>query len=401
MKALGKIGIMYRATLLLATSFLAVPVWADTLILKDGSFVEGEVILELQHTILVSTRFGERTYRRDDIEDIIESVDSLDPGAVHRFADLPAPIKAVLNAQADYDLGRYEQAQRRLEPFRNYAEGKALRIHIDWLIIEINERLAQWNVARKMLEDKTKNGTPQEKIRASAHLAIFNANPGCNLRYVGRKHARNFIQDQELQRRARRPGALKDHRIMRIALEETCEQLLVEDRMSVKAFADKLDLQATYVACQTLPATGDVSKHLPYIDDLKRAETTLAKAQAILGDYGAAFELDLVRTELNHLMVVRNRMLAQIAQASPENFDPPFDSRTGQLTRDGRRQWRRRCEEFLDEAEPVTRLLDYMLDRVDHYPQALRDMRKDLLLTMERYEQMIRDVKKAKGRTHV
>jgi hypothetical protein len=100
-------------------------------------------------------------------------------------------------------------------------------------------------------------------------------------------------------------------------------------------------------------------------------------------------------------MVVRNRMLAEISVASPENFDPPFDSRTGQLTRDGRRQWRELCEAFLERARPVTRLLEYMLDRVDHYPQALRDMRKDLLLTVERYEQMIRDVKKAKGRTHV
>ncbi len=392
---------MFRARLLLAGLILASAARADTIILKDGSFVEGKVIRELQYTIHVSTRFGERTYRRENIEEIIESVDSLDSDTVNKFADLPAPIKAVLNAQAEYELKQYERARARLEPFHDHTESKAIRIRIDWLIIEINERLGQWEVARQLLEEKTESGTPQEKIRASAHLAIFDANPDYNLRYVGEKHARNFIKDEQVQQEARQLGALKDHQVMRIALEETCEQLLVEDRMSVKAFADKLDPEITYNACQKLPATGDVSKYLPYIDDLKHAEAALAKAQAILGDYGTAFELDLIRTELNHLLAVRDRLLDEVAQSSPENFNPSFESRTGRLTKDGRRQWRERCEDFLDKAKPVTRLLDYMLDRVDHYPQALRDLRKDLLETNERYKQMIKAVKKAKGRTHV
>lgn len=390
-----------RPILLLIPLLAAATSHADTIILKDGTFVEGEITLETSRTVRVNTRFGERTYQRGNIEEIIESVNSLDPDAVNKFAELPAPVKAVLNARAEYDLGRYEQALARLEPFRDYKDRKAIRIRIDWLIIEINERLGRWETVRQLLEDKRSNGTPQERTRAKAHLDLFDANPDYDLRYVGEKHARNFIEDEELRNRARQPNALRDHDIMRIALEETCEQLLVEDQLSVKALADKLDPEATYQACRTLPRIGDVSKHLPYIEDLKRTEATLTKAQAILDDYGGAFELDIVRTELHHLLPILTRLLEEASAASPETYDPPFDRRTGRLTKEGREQWRQRCDEFVTSAEPVIRLVDYMVDRVNHYPQALRDLRKTLLDTNERFRQMVRAVRKARNRTHV
>ncbi len=394
-------GIIFRVILLLTPLLVATALYADTIILKDGMFVEGEITLQTSRTVRVNTRFGERTYRRDNIEEIIESVDSLDPDAVNKFAELPAPVKAVLNARAEYDLGRYERALARLEPFRDHQDSKAIRINIDWLIIEINERLGRWETVRQLLKDKRSNGTPQEKMRAKAHLDIFKANADYDLRYVGEKHARNFIKDEELRNRARQPNALKDYKIMRIALEETCEQLLVEDQMSVKALADKLDPEVTYEACKTLPRIGDVGKYLPYIEDLKRTEATLAKAQAILDDYGGAFELDIVRTELHHLLPILIRLLEEASAASPETYNPPFDQRTGRLTREGREQWRQRCDEFLTTAEPVIRLVDYMVDRVNYYPQALRDLRKALLDTNERFKQMVRAVRKARSRTHV
>ncbi|UCC31303.1 MAG: hypothetical protein JSU86_03320 [Phycisphaerales bacterium] len=398
--------ISFRVISLLTPLLAAATSHADTIILKDGTFVEGEITLQTSRTVRVSTRFGERTYRRSNIEEIIESVNSLDPDAVNKFAELSAPVKAVLNARAEYDLGRhdprrYERALARLEPFRDYEDSRAIRIHIDWLIIEINERLGRWETVRQLLENKRSNGTPQERMRAKAHLDLFDANPDYDLRYVGEKHARNFIKGEELRNRARQPDALRDYDIMRIALEETCEQLLVEDQLSVKALADKLDPEATYEACKTLPRIGDVGKYLPYIEDLKRAEATLAKAQAILDDYGGAFELDIVRTEVNHLLPILDRLQEEASAASPETYNPPFDRRTGRLTKDGREQWRQRCDEFLTTAEPVTRLIDYMVDRVNHYPQALRDLRKMLLDSRERFKETVRAVRKARSRTHV
>ncbi len=378
-----------------------IPAAAETVILKNGAFVEGEVTVQTSTTVRVKTRFGERSFSRKEIEQIIESVDHADPEAVNKFADLPPAHKAVLNAQADYDLGHYERALSRLEPLRDYQENKAIRMKVDWLVIEINERLARWDVVKKMLEDKKEHGAPPEKIRAKAHLDIFEVNPDYDLRFVGKKNARNFIRDEETHNRAKEPQSLKDATIMRLALEEYCEQLLVEDKQSVKAFGAKLKFDATYEAIKKASGSGDFSSTLPYSKDLKVAEETLFKAQAVLGDYGSAFELDLLRTELNHLIMILERMAADLVRASPETVNPGFDPRSGQLTPDGRRQWQQKCDEFLNAAKPFTRLVEYMLKRTEHYPQELRDLRELLTDGSERLAQTIKSVKKARDRTHV
>ncbi len=392
---------MFRAVLLQTGLLLAWSAPADTIIFRDGSFVEGEITRQTSRTIHVKTRFGARSYDRRDIDEIIEDTGSFDPEAVHKFDELPAAVKAVLNARAEYDLGQYEDALKRLEAYRDYRGNKAIRIRIDWLIIEINERLGNWDAARRLLNGKKKDGTPREKIRAEAHLAIFEANSGYDLRYVGHKHARNFIKDKELRNRARQPGILKEYEFMRIALEEASEQLLVEDEMSVKTFADKLDTEATYQACEELPRSGDVARHLPYIDGLRRAEATLAKARSILPDYGSAFELDLVRTELSHLLPILERLSEDASALSPETYIPPFERRTGRLTKEGRARWRRRCDEFLTAAVPVTRLLEYMTDKVNNYPKTMRDLRKLLLDWSKRHQQAVKAVRRARNRTHV
>lgn len=393
---------MFRATSFLIGALIAVAVQADTILrLKDGSWVEGKLIRQTSRMIHLETRFGTRTFLRGEIEEIIEGTTTLDPDAVNKFSEIPAPIQAVLNAQAEHDLGQYDKALARLEPWRSYHKNRAVRARIDWLIILINERLGKWEEAGRLLNNKKKEGTPGEKIRAQAHLALFEANPNYDLRYVGEKHARNFIKDEALRNRARQPEALQDHGIMRIALEEVCEQLLAEDEMSVKAFSDKLDLEETYEACKKLPRKGHIGRYLPYMDDLKSAEASLAKAQAILGDYGSAFELDLARIELTHLLPVMLRLFSEAAQVSPETFTPGFDERTGQLTREGRIQWRERCDAFLDRVQPISRLLEYMVDRVNHYPKALRDLRELLLDVDERLTQTILAVKKARNRTRV
>jgi len=393
--------VMHRAASLGLCLLLGAAVRADTIILTDGTFLEGEIILETSRTLRIETHFGTRTYLRSEIEQVLETSDSFDPRGADRFSDLPEAVKAVLNAQAEYDLGRYEPALSRLEPVRHYEENPAIRIRIDWLIIELHERLGRWETVRALLEGKQESGTPQEKTRAQAHLAILDANPAYDLSYVGKKHARNFVKDATLLAKARRPGALADHAIMQLALEEYCEQLLAENELSVKAFGDKLDLDDTYDACKELPRAGDVSRHLPYIEELKRAESTLAEAHAILGDYGRAFEMDLVRTELHHLLPVFLRMFTEAMKLSPELLSPPFDRRTGRLTKAGREEWRQRCDDFLEATKPLAQLLAYMVDRVDHFPWAFRTLQKALVDYQERLDQMVKDVTKARSRTHV
>ncbi len=385
----------------LATLMWIAPAFAETVILKNGAFVEGEVTLQTSTTVRIKTRFGERSFSKKEIEQIIESVDHADPGAVNKFAELPPAHKAVLNAQADYDLGNYERAMSRLEPLRDYQENKAIRMKVDWLILEINERLGRWDVAKKMLEEKKERGTPPERTRAQAHFDILEVNPDYDLRFVGKKHARNFIFDEETRSRAREPQALRDARIMRLALEEYCEQLLVEDKMSVKAFADKLKVDVTLEAIKKGAGSGDLSPTLPYLSDLKVAEGSLMKAQAILGDYGSAFELDLLRAELNHLIVILIRQLEELVRVSPETFTPAFDPRSGALTPDGRRQWQQRCDEYLSAAKPLGRIHDYMLKRMERYPQELRLLREIVADLDDRLEQSIKAIKKARDRSHV
>lgn len=390
---------MRLAGLMLAVLLVGGAVQAETIVLKDGTFIEGKITLQTSTSVRVDTRFGVRTFARKEIDQIVESINDSSSASGKTFAELPAVMKAVLNAQADYDLLHYEKALSRLEPYRDYAENKAIRMRIEWLTVEINERLGRWDVAKRLLKEKQEGGAPPEKTRAKAHLDLFEVNTDYDLRFVGKKHARNFIFDEDLRNRAREPGSLRDAEVMRAALEEYCEQLLVEDKLSVKAFADKLDERKTLEAVKNATGSGDLSPHLPYIEDLKKAEASLLKAQAILGDYSSAFELDLARAELNHLWVVTLNLGEEALRLSPETFTPASDRASGTLTAEGRRQWQQRCDQFLDAAKPVTRLLDYMIAKTDRYPEMLRDMRTTLIDINERLKENVRAVKKARDRT--
>ncbi|MBI3835156.1 MAG: hypothetical protein HY287_12570 [Planctomycetes bacterium] len=375
--------------------------FAETVVLKDGSFVEGKIVLQTSTTLRLKTRFGSRTFAKKDVDKILESMDTAGAGDPKHFAELPAVNKAVLNAEADYELKNYEHALARLEPLRDYQENKVLRMKIDWLIIEINERLGRWDEAKKLLKDKQDHGTPPEKVRAKAHFDIFELNPEYDLRFVGKKSARNFVYNADLRNKAKEPGALKDADIMRLALEEYCEQLLVEDKQSVRAFGDKLDVKATYDVIKKSTATGDLTKTLPYMKELKAAEASILKAQSVLGDYGTAFELDLVRTELNHLTAVATMLERDVAQVDPDTFTPPSDPASGALTADGRRQWQQRCDDFLAAIRPLTRIVEYAISRAEPYPRELRDIREASMIQFERINQYVKAVKKARERTHV
>ena len=261
--------------------------------------------------------------------------------------------------------------------------------------------LGRWDEAKKMLKDKLESGTAAEKTRAKAHLDIFEVNPQYDLRYVGEKHARNFLFEEDLRNKAKEPGALRDAKIMRAALEEYCEQLLVENKQGVLAFAEKLDSKTTLEAIKKAPGSGDLSLHLPYNEQLNKAEAALMKSQAVLGDYSSAFELDLARTEIDHLFDVFFTLLGEAVRFSPEGFIPPSDRGSGNLTADGRRQWQQRCDQFLDAMKPVSRLLDYLDARTELYPEALRDFRKLIVEVNARIKENIRAVKQARDRTRV
>jgi len=381
--------------------FAAAVADAETIILKNGTFVEGDITLQTSASVRIKTRFGERSYTRKEIEQIIESVHQGDADAANKFSELPPAHKAVLNAQAFYDLKQYDRALERLEPLRDYQENKAVRMRVDWLTIELNERLGKWDVAKKLLQDKMDHGTPPEKIRAKAHLDIFEVNPDFDLRFIDKRPAREFIRREELRNRAREPQSLRDAEIMQIALEEYCEQLLRADKLSVKSFAEKLKPQSTFEAIKKATGGGDFLTSLPYVNDLKAAEAALLKAQAILGEYGAAYELDLLRAELTHLLDVGTRLLTEVSTNSPETYTPAADARTGQLTADGRREWQRRCDEYLKNVKPLERLLDYMRRRAERYPRELNQLQKVLADLDERITQTIKAVKKARDRTHV
>lgn len=390
---------MLSKALGLLMSLTAGAAWAETIILKDGTFVEGRITLKTSRSIRIETRFGTRTFARREVDQIIEDLEASGLDASAGFEELPAPLKAVLNAQADYKLKHYQRALARLEPFRNESN-RAIRIQIDWLVIEIFERLGRWETIHRLLKEKQDRGTPRERIRAKAHLDVFKANPEYDLRYVGEKHARNFIRNDRVMHRARERGSLQDAEVMRLALEEYCEQLLVKDELSVKVFTDRLNVDETYEVIKELPSGARLADRLPYMVDLKKAEASVSKAQSILGDYGVAFEADLARAELAHLLSVLQRVEAEILELSPENFTPASDPRTGRLTPQGRTAWRERCNEFLTSVRPFMALIGYMKDKAQRYPRRLLQVYKLLVDNHERYDQMIKAVKRARNRTH-
>ncbi|RME40018.1 MAG: hypothetical protein D6788_04270 [Planctomycetota bacterium] len=375
--------------------------YAETVVFADGGFMPGKLVRQNRRFVYLETRFGLRIYAKKDVVEIVEDEASDAVPESTPFEQLPPAWRAILNAEADYRLGHYKRAMERIQPFLEHPPDPGAKRRLDWLLIRLLERQGKWAQVVRLLKEKQTHGRPEERVRAKAHLDILEANPDRNLRYVGEKHARLFITDAALLEETRQKGSLQDERVMRKALEEYCEQLLVENRFSIKAFADKLDVDTTYKACLAFPRAGDVGKYLPYMEDLKRAEITLVKAQAILGDYGSAFELDLVRTEINHLQDVLLRFVRELEKVDPDKLQPAFDARTGLLTPQGRAEWQQRCDETLKLAQPFHRLLEYMNERITRYPDAFQDYKEFLHAVLKDVEEAIKAVKRARNRTRI
>ncbi len=370
---------------------------AVTVILKDGTFLEGEIVLETSKSIRLKSVFSTRTYLRKDIEQIVDTVAASGSRNVDKFDELSEPLRETLNAAADSKLGHYQKVLDRLAPFKDYKDSPAVRMQMDWLIIDAHERLGQWETAKDLLEAKKKDGTANEKRRAKAHLEIFEWNPEYDLRYINKKHMRQFLPPR-LQDQAREPNALADADIWRRAIQEYCEQLLWNERRSIKAFQDSFDPRRTYEACRKLPPAGEIDRHLPYIKELKEAEASILEAQAILPGYAEAYEQDLIRAEVGHLMDVLFQMFDDALGRSPELIQVQLDPTTGRLTPAGREAWQAQCDAFLQECRPLMQVSDYMLEKLERFPDGMRDLIEWLGTLRGRFEDMMKIVQKRRDR---
>jgi|GEM_PF-6250722 len=405
---------------------LAVVVWvgvarAATIVLKDGFIVEGEIIAETSSTIRVKTRFDVRTIKRRYIDKIYDA----DPdsaaasGATAEFDALPENVRSLLNARADYTLGKYERVLERLERFADRPADAPNQSEILWLIIESHERLAQWDTAKEMIEAIKEDGSYQDQLRAKAHLSIFADNPQYDLRVVGpepdmtssrggggssllpnKVRARYFLSP-ELVNQAKEPNALADVTIMTKALEEYCDLLLRHEKTSVQAFERKLNLRATLDAVRELPKGADkavVLQTMPYYEALLKTEKSIYKAQAVLPGYADAFALNLVRAEANHVINVLGVLFDEALQQSPYDLVLQTDPRTGRLTAEARRQWQQSCDEFLDRTATTVTLGRYLREKISVYPKELSVLREILADLFERLTQLRQSVARRRDR---
>lgn len=372
-----------------------------TLVLKDGTVIDGEIRLRTKTMLRLWTVHGVRKYRLKNIEQII-TPDS-DPASLGAgFAELPSEAQQILDARALYSLGQWTPVIERLTPLVNPRGNRSNQMLIRWLLIEAHERHGHFAEARKHLDFAAEQGEPKDKMRAEAHLQIFADNPDYDLRLIGSKRARFFLNDEMLVA-AKQPKVLATAKMMRAALEEYCDQILLSEKASVQAFARTLNqsLTDTLRALDDPDRKGKATRALPYLDDLKDVENSLYRVQAILPGYADAYELNMVRTETELMLEVIEQLFQRALAANPENTTPAFDRATGRLTPAGREEWRQLCEDFRTQTEPAVQLTEYLLEKVQRYPADLRNLNKIYEERLLRLEQMRQLASKRKERSHV
>ena len=87
------------ALCIIATAQTAV---GDTIVLKDGTIVEGEILRESTRFVKIKTRFGDKSYKRNKIEKIIkenrEGSAVFSINNVREYTELTDLAKALKNA---------------------------------------------------------------------------------------------------------------------------------------------------------------------------------------------------------------------------------------------------------------------------------------------------------------
>lgn len=375
-----------------------------TLLLKDGTIIEGRIIAETSTTIRVRTPFDTRLVNRKDIDKIFLA-DSDDEASMSSssFSELPEKLQALINARADYRLGNYRAVIDRIEPFAQKETNPVLKSEYLWLLIESYERFARWDEVKKMCEERLQNGTPQDKIRAQAHLDILKANADWDysLRLVKApgsekpEWARNFLP-AAMRSAAQDPNALADVEIMRKALDEYCSQMVRNEKAGASTLRDRLDPRKTLEAVRKFPPglrSIDVLERMPYYEELKKAETTIYKAQAIQPGYADAFILDLIRAEGDHLLQVMEPLFAEAVATSPYNLNLPKT-----LDAASRQQWREACDRWLASTESLETLGEYFLNKLSAYPKEQRLIYEVIKDLHERLKEMRESVRRQRNR---
>ncbi|MCP4248278.1 MAG: hypothetical protein GY778_14625 [bacterium] len=356
----------------------------DKVVLRDGREIEGTILSEDADKVVMLTARGKRVYRRTRIRHILRA-DVAEEAAeqVAAFLDLPVPDQQLRNARAEYLLGRYDAVVQRLEPLVKKGVEDPPSAEARWLLIEAYERLASFGNAENLLKAFKEKGSESDRVRAQAHLDLFEQNPGYKLERVNSKLARKFLT-RELRLQGKQKNALADQVLMRKALEEYVGQILDNKKVSLGALKQRLDPEETIEALEQMPAAARVEKYLPYYGLLTEVEESLTRAAAVLPGYADGYVLDLMRTEADHLNNVVLRMFNQVLEDYPENASYAYDPANGKLTKEGREQWRENCEEYLAQSKPLTQVSEYLIKKVGRHPRELRRLKQQIDETLNR-----------------
>lgn len=393
------------AVLVVTLALQADTLRADIIVQTDGTLIEGKIIDQGQRYVKIETRNGVQRIRRNKIERVIqESAEGSAMLAIQQmpyFDRLPDIAQELKNAQALYDLERYDKIPDRVLPL----VGKGTQfdeMRIRWLLIEAYERMGEWKEADRLLRQTLEDGREPDRMRAQAHLDIFDENPGYTLRYVNGVRTAKFL-DRAMRDEGKNPNALQSRKMMEAGLTEFVEQILRDEEVSTAALQERMELEETLEVIQEAidRDARHVPRVLPYLDDLRKVETSIYKANAILPGFAIGYDIELVRVEAAHLDQVIRRLVQIVSDAYPGRRDFPVDRETGRLTPDGREQRREACDSFLQISRPTVELIEYLLTRVRPYPKEMRRFIKEYEDTLERIEQMRQNTVRSRNSTRV
>jgi hypothetical protein len=274
-------------------------------------------------------------------------------------------------------------------------------MRIRWMLIETYERQGKWETVEELLSKTLEDGREPDKLRAQAHLDIFKENPSHTLRKIGGRRTAEFLS-REMRKRGKLVGALQARDMMKAALLEYLDQILRSENVSAEVFRESLDVQETVRAIEKEieKQSRNVVRALPYVEDLRKVEASLYRADAILPGYVVGYELDVVRTETHHLDEVIRELINTLSAADP-NLKSVGADEHGRLTKEGREQWREACDDFIKVTRPVIQLIEHLLIRVRPYPVEMRNSIKEWEDVLERIKQMRQNAERSKGRTNV
>ena len=394
---------MIRTLAILLVMCLTTAVLADDrLILRDGREIEGTIVKEDDRRIVIMTARGRKVYSKKHIREVLRAEqEESEAEPVEQFHALPPMARLLRNAHAESILGRHQPLIDRLSPLIEEDVTDAQQLEARWLMIEAYERLAEFDQAEKLLKQIKEQGEKANRIRAEAHLDIFEQNPGYKLERVNNKLARKFLP-RKLYLKGKEPDALADGVLMRKALEEYADQILLNKKVSLQAFKESLDLEETLEALREMPTAGRVEKYLPHREHLQKVEKSIARAQAILPGYADSYELDLIRSEAEHLQQAIETLFNEVFADYPENASYAYDPENGKLTKEGREQWRENCEEFLEKVKPLIVAAEYVLTRTARFPRALDRVHTSLTNILNRLKRTREAINRKKDtRTYV